>query len=562
MKKGKYKFLPPILSIFMILLIFSSSFIPVSAIRVAWNYSNTDAEDYRSVNDDTNGDEQSLRIAFNMGEGQSIIVGVRYWYNVSGSGSDDHSMDIRFEGDSYWVGYSDTNIPHVNGTYRNFVCVGPTYLLDDDPVVYFIGNEPSTDCVLILGDTPSIGNSQYNNGSGWTTDSMEYLVMLYYEWVNSTAVDEVVAGSITTTDNWVDAYSVSLTAGITYNFSLEKTSGTGSLDMRLNPDQDLTNNDLVTGTETMSYTPSTSGTYILLVEAVTPFSDAANYTVTYSAIPSITNVDSPLADGTYMTGEVIPINIQFTETVTVTGTPQLTLETGTTDAVVDYKEGSGSNTLTFNYTIASGEISTDLAYININALSLNGGSIKDSNGNDAFLTLPTPGSAGSLSYNKNLKINYFNIVPILSDGKVTPTTGTSSTTFKFSVKYTDANNETPSYIRVYIDGLSYDMVKQDEADSTYNDGCIYEYSTTLNTASHEYYFTASDGTDMARYPSTGTLSGPFLNQTEPPPDGGVSQQIPGFTIPVIIFSIIMLIAIFSWSNNKNFSKKRTLKLLK
>jgi len=43
--------------------------------------------------------------------------------------------------------------------------------------------------------------------------------------------------------------------------------------------------------------------------------------------------------------------VTFSEAVTVTGTPQLTLETGATDRVVNYVSGSGTNTLTFNYTV-------------------------------------------------------------------------------------------------------------------------------------------------------------------------------------------------------------------
>ena len=50
--------------------------------------------------------------------------------------------------------------------------------------------------------------------------------------------------------------------------------------------------------------------------------------------------------------------------VTVSGTPLLTLETGSSDAVVDYTSGSGSNTLNFNYTVASGHVSSDLDYAN------------------------------------------------------------------------------------------------------------------------------------------------------------------------------------------------------
>jgi hypothetical protein len=118
--------------------------------------------------------------------------------------------------------------------------------------------------------------------------------------------------------------------------------------------------------------------------------------------PTITNVSSTKPDGTYGEGETISITITFSESVYVTGTPQLTLETGSADAIIDYISGSGTATLVFTYVVASGDNSEDLDYESVNALSLNGGSIKDSVGNDAVLTLPAPGTAGSLSFNKNL----------------------------------------------------------------------------------------------------------------------------------------------------------------
>src|SRR6185503_5068610 len=52
--------------------------------------------------------------------------------------------------------------------------------------------------------------------------------------------------------------------------------------------------------------------------------------------PTVTNVTSTAANGTYGTGSVIAVTVTFGESVTVTGTPQLTLETGGTDRVVDY----------------------------------------------------------------------------------------------------------------------------------------------------------------------------------------------------------------------------------
>lgn len=52
--------------------------------------------------------------------------------------------------------------------------------------------------------------------------------------------------------------------------------------------------------------------------------------------------------------------MQFDSVVDVTGTPTLTLETGSTDRVLDYVSGSGNNTLSFSYTVQAGDSSADL----------------------------------------------------------------------------------------------------------------------------------------------------------------------------------------------------------
>ena len=75
------------------------------------------------------------------------------------------------------------------------------------------------------------------------------------------------------------------------------------------------------------------------------------------------------------------------QAVTVSGSPQLTLSTGSSDAVVNYASGSGGTTLTFNYTVASGHASTDLDYVGTSSLALNSGTINDANGNAVTLTL-------------------------------------------------------------------------------------------------------------------------------------------------------------------------------
>ena len=118
--------------------------------------------------------------------------------------------------------------------------------------------------------------------------------------------------------------------------------------------------------------------------------------------PTVTNVTSSKSNGSYTVGEVIPIQVTFSEVVNVTGTPTLTLETGTTDRVVDYSSGTGSNTLTFNYTVQAGDTSADLEYQSTSALS---GTIKDAAGNAGTLTLAALGASGSLGNSKAIVID-------------------------------------------------------------------------------------------------------------------------------------------------------------
>ena len=129
--------------------------------------------------------------------------------------------------------------------------------------------------------------------------------------------------------------------------------------------------------------------------------------VTVTGVATVaTVVNSTKANGSYGIDEVIPISVSFDQVVYVTGTPQMSLATGTPSATyIDYSEGSGTSTLIFNYTVAEGNYSVDLAYTSPAAISLNGGSIKNETAEDAVLTLPTPGTEGSLSWSKDLVID-------------------------------------------------------------------------------------------------------------------------------------------------------------
>ena len=149
--------------------------------------------------------------------------------------------------------------------------------------------------------------------------------------------------------------------------------------------------------------------------------------------PTVSSVNSSTTNGSYAATSAISVQVNFNEAVTVTGTPQLTLETGTTDRVVNYASGSGTTALTFTYTVQAGDISADLDYVATNSLALNSGTIRDAAANNATLTLASPGAANSLGANKALVID-----------TTTPTVtlaATSATSTSETITFTVTGNE-------------------------------------------------------------------------------------------------------------------------
>jgi hypothetical protein len=150
--------------------------------------------------------------------------------------------------------------------------------------------------------------------------------------------------------------------------------------------------------------------------------------------PTVSSVSSSTTNGSYKATSAISIQVNFNEAVTVTGTPQLTLETGTTDRTVNYASGSGTTALTFTYTVQAGDISADLDYVATNSLALNSGTIRDAAANNATLTLASPGAANSLGANKAIVIDTTAPTVTLA---ASPSTSTS-TTITFTVTGSEA----------------------------------------------------------------------------------------------------------------------------
>jgi large repetitive protein len=205
--------------------------------------------------------------------------------------------------------------------------------------------------------------------------------------------------------------------------------------------------------------------------------------------PTVTSVTSSNADGSYKLGNVVVLQVSFNETVSVTGTPQLTLEAGITDRAVNYSSGSGTDTLVFNYTVQTGDVSSDLDYTAINALSLNGGSINDAAGNNASLTLPVPGTTGSLSANKTLVIDTAAptapTVPDLIAASDTGSSDSDNITDMTTPTFT-GTAEANSTVNVLIDNIS-------NGTSTADGSGNWSYTATvLAVGSHTVAATATD----------------------------------------------------------------------
>jgi uncharacterized repeat protein (TIGR02543 family) len=245
--------------------------------------------------------------------------------------------------------------------------------------------------------------------------------------VNKSLVIDTTAPTVSALSPLDEATDVGVNADLVITFSEDVVAGSGHILLRKSSDTSVIEQIAVADakvtvsgsqvTVNPSVTLESQTEYYIQLDAGS-FEDAAgnpyagiadttswNFTIADIIAPTVSNVTSDKPDGAYKAAEVINVQVTFSEIVNVTGTPQITLETGASDAVVNYTSGSGSAILVFTYTVAAGHTAADLDYVAINSLALNGGAIKDAAGNDAILTLPAPAGAGSLGANKNIVLD-------------------------------------------------------------------------------------------------------------------------------------------------------------
>ena len=110
----------------------------------------------------------------------------------------------------------------------------------------------------------------------------------------------------------------------------------------------------------------------------------AQGTPTVPSIESVAVTSDSGGDGGYAIGDEIQVGLTFSEAVTVTGAPQLTLDVGGRSRTAEYSEGSTTTRLLFTHTVATGDEDTDGIAVVANSLALNGGAIRAGSANAAL----------------------------------------------------------------------------------------------------------------------------------------------------------------------------------
>ncbi|TWV95686.1 Ig-like domain-containing protein [Chitinophaga pinensis] len=162
-------------------------------------------------------------------------------------------------------------------------------------------------------------------------------------------------------------------------------------------------------TYTVTITPNTNGTTTVNLPAAAAenigtnpslASNTVSVTADFTA-PVVTSVVMP-ANGYYVEGNVLNFTVNFSEVVNVTtagGIPYIAVNMNSGILPATYSAGTGTNALTFSYTVQAGD--EDMDGIGLGAgISLGGGgTILDAATNNAILTLNSIGNGAGVKVN-------------------------------------------------------------------------------------------------------------------------------------------------------------------
>ncbi|MGB9989430.1 DUF4347 domain-containing protein [Massilia sp. SM-13] len=270
---------------------------------------------------------------------------------------------------AYTVQAGDTD---ANGIVVGAITLGSTTIKDvagNDAVLTLSGHLPSTTAILVDTTAPAVASVSVPSNATYVAGQNMDFTVTFDESVTVTGTDSTLGLTIgSTARSAVLLSSTGSTA--TYRYTVQAgdvdANGitVGSLSLNGGTIRDAAGNDAVLTLNSVGATGS------VLVDGT---------------VPSVTGTISAPGNDTYVVGETLDFTVTFDENITRAGTAStLGLTVGGTarNAVIT---ATTANSITYSYTVQNGDNDTD--GIAVTGISLNGGTIRDSAGNDADLGL-------------------------------------------------------------------------------------------------------------------------------------------------------------------------------
>ena len=317
------------------------------------------------------------------------------------------------------------------------------------------GNGISLDANALQANGGTLRDAEGNAADldhGAVTDNASYLVDTtapsFNSGVTATAIDENSgAGQAVYTAAATDAgtvtYSLKADADAAL-FSID--TGTGAVTLTGNPDYETKPSYGFTVVATDAAGNASEQAVTLAVNDL----DEVAPTVSSVAISGATGAQGSLLNA----GDVVSVTVTMDENTIVTGTPRVALDIGGSTVYATYVSGSGSSALVFQYVIQASQTDVNGIAIPLNALELNGGTLKDAAGNDAVL------AHGAVADNASYQVD--TTAPSVTSGAVAAAISENSGAGQtvYTAAATDANTVTYSlkvvgdHAAFSIDGVS------------------------------------------------------------------------------------------------------------
>jgi hypothetical protein len=115
----------------------------------------------------------------------------------------------------------------------------------------------------------------------------------------------------------------------------------------------------------------------------------------------------------------------------------------------------------------------------------------------------------------NSKVTFARLQEPLMQGIVQPGYGSSAINYTYTIRYADAADRPLGHLNAVIDGVAFNMSKEDINDTTTRDGMAFVLSTSISPGNHTYHFEGAGPDGPLRYPAGGEIPGPHVETDEP-----------------------------------------------